>query len=53
MLEIDGNIWWVIAALGFTGSVESETFYGDFMVKLIWNMSGNLIYYVLKTQSNV
>ena len=27
-------------------SVESDTFYGDFMVKLLWRLSGNLIFHV-------
>ena len=26
--------------------MESDTFYGDFMVKLVWRLSGNLIYHV-------
>ena len=27
--------------------MKSDTFYGEFMVKLIWRLSGNLIYHVL------
>ena len=26
--------------------MESDTFYGDFMVQLVWRLSGNLIYHV-------
>ena len=35
--------------------MESDTFYGDFMVKLIWRLSGNLIYHVfsMKTPDNL
>ena len=33
--------------------MKSISFYGDFMVKLIWRLSGNLIYHVfsMKTQT--
>ena len=24
----------------------TDTFYGDFMVKLIWRLSGNLVYHI-------
>ena len=35
--------------------MESDTFYVDFMVKLIWRYSGNLIYHVfsMKTLDNL
>ena len=35
--------------------MESDTFYGDFMVKLIWRLFGNLIYHVFswKTPDNL
>ena len=35
--------------------MKSDTFYGDFMVKLIWRLSGNLIYDVfsLKIPGNL
>ena len=35
--------------------MESDTSYGDFMVKLIWRLSGNLIYHVcfMKTPDNL
>ena len=26
--------------------MQSDTFYGDFMVKLIWTLSGNSIYHI-------
>ena len=31
--------------------MEGDTFYGDFMVKLILRLSGNLIYHVFSRQS--
>ena len=35
--------------------MESNTFYRDFMLKLIWRFSGNLIYHVfsIKTLDNL
>ena len=35
--------------------MESDTFNGEFMVKLIWRLSGNLIYHVffMKTLGNL
>ena len=30
--------------------MESDTFYGDFMAKLIWRLSGNLIYNVFSVK---
>ena len=35
--------------------MESDTFNGDFMVKSIWRLSGNLIHHIfsLKTQDNL
>ena len=35
--------------------MESDTFYGHFMVKLVWRLYGNLIYYVssMKTSDNL
>ena len=35
--------------------MESDTFYGDFMVKLVWKLSGNLIYHVfpIKTEDEL
>ena len=35
--------------------MESDTFYGDFMVKLIWMLSGNLTHFVfsMKTPDNL
>ena len=35
--------------------MESDTFHGDFMVRLIWRLSGNLIYPVfsMKTPDNL
>ena len=31
--------------------MESDSVYGDFMVKLMWRFSGNLIYYVFSIKS--
>ena len=31
--------------------MKTDTFYGDFMVKLTWKLSCNLIYHVLKVFS--
>ena len=35
--------------------MESDTFYGDFMAKLIWRLSGNMIHHVfsMKTTDNL
>ena len=35
--------------------MESDTFYGDFIVKLIWRLSGNLIHraFSMKTTSRL
>ena len=35
--------------------MESDTFYGDFMVKSIWRLFGNLVYHVfsMKTSDNL
>ena len=32
--------------------MESDTCYGDFMVKLIWKLSGNLIYHAFSMKPN-
>ena len=35
----------------FADSMESDTSYGDFMVKLIRRLSGNFIYYVFSMET--
>ena len=32
--------------------MKSDTFYGDFMVKLIWRFSGSLIYHVVSMKTS-
>ena len=42
---VTGKIFVSIICRNYIDSMESDTFYGDIMVKLIWRFSGSLIYY--------
>ena len=44
-----------ITRRNYVDNIETETFYGDFLVKLMWRLFGNLIYHVfsMKTPGNL